>query len=105
MNMNRGAKALLYDGAAEAELAEPSIPTPAPGRVLRLGRVRVPIAGPYRPWATAYRMPDGRVVWCVRVWEVDHPQKRIVPTETLRTFCRINRLPRLLAEIAAIEGR
>ncbi len=103
--MNRGAKALFYESAAEAELARPSIPTPSPGRVVRLGRIRVPIAGPYRPWATAYRMPDGRLVWCLRVWEVDHPEKKVVSTDTLRTFCRINRLPRLLAEIAAIEGR
>ncbi|HEV2165881.1 MAG TPA: hypothetical protein VGS23_02710 [Thermoplasmata archaeon] len=104
--MNQGAKALENEEHAPAELAEPGT---APGpthrtRTVRLGRLRLPIAGPYRPWATAYRLPDGRVVWCLRLWEVDRAVTRCVPTSEVRHFCRINRLGPLEAEVARIAG-
>jgi len=61
--------------------------------------VRVPLAGPYRPWATLYRLPDGRLVWCLRCWEVDRALVRCVSTDVLRTFAELNRLPTLRGEL------
>ena len=104
--MNRRAKALENEGHAPAELANGQVasrPTD-PTRTERLGRLRIPIAGPYRPWATAFRLPDGRVVWCLRLWSLDRPVTRCLPTSTLRTFCRLNRLPTVEAEIARIAA-
>jgi hypothetical protein len=70
-----------------------------PNAVIRVGRVRLPLAGPYRPWATLYRHPDGRTYWTVRLWEIDHPVRRVYRTETLRQFARAQRLDSLLSEI------
>ncbi|MCI4357559.1 MAG: hypothetical protein L3J95_04225 [Thermoplasmata archaeon] len=102
--MNRRANALENAEPPHAELAprpNPVDPT-APGRVERLGRLRLPIAGPYRPWATAYRLPDGRVVWCVRLWSVDRPLLHCLPTSTLRSFCRLNGLAALAVEVERV---
>jgi hypothetical protein len=86
---------------AQAELDR--LTSPGTDRaVRRLGRVRIPLALPYRPWARAYRLPDGRVVWTVRLWESDRPVRRCVPTDTLRAYCRSNRLPAVEAAIDAI---
>jgi hypothetical protein len=105
--MNRRANALENPELAHSELAplRASFDPTVPGRVERLGRLRLPIAGPYRPWATAYRLPDGRVVWCVRLWSVDRPMVHCLPTSTLRSFCRLNRLPALAVEVERIGGR
>ena len=73
------------------------------GRVRRLGSVRLPLGGPYRPKATAYRLPDGRIVWCVRLWAIDRAVRRCVSSETIRRFCRMNRLPSVEAEVVRIE--
>jgi len=80
---------------------------PAPGsyRVLRIGRLRVPLAGAYRPWATLYRMPDGREVWCVRLWEEGGPVRRALSTSTLLGYARRSRLRRLEAQILELRGR
>lgn len=80
-------------------------PSFRPRRVGRIGRVRVPIAGPYRPWATLYRLPDGRALWELRLWEDGRPVRVAVPSATLRGYARRNRLDRLAAEIEALEGR
>jgi hypothetical protein len=85
-----------------AELAEPTRAVPP---VRRVGRLRLPIAGPYRPWATLYVLPDGRRYWLVRLWEVDRVRVRCVPTRVLRSYARINQLPALDAEISALEAR
>jgi hypothetical protein len=69
------------------------------------------LGGPYHPRATLYRFPDGRLLWCLRLWEVDHVERRCASTEELRQFARVNRLPAvraaidLLAEQALVEGR
>lgn len=73
------------------DVDEPA-PAAPPGSVRPLGRVRLPIAGPYRPSARAYRLPDGRVVWCVRLWRVDRPVRTCQTTSTIRAFCRLNGL-------------
>jgi hypothetical protein len=73
--------------------------------VRRIGRVRIPLAGPYRPWATLFRLPDGRLAWCIRLWSVDRAEHRCVGTETLRQFAVLNRLPGLRAEIDALLVR
>ncbi|MGI0129026.1 MAG: hypothetical protein ACREEC_02555 [Thermoplasmata archaeon] len=105
--MNRRAIALENAELAHAELALPEAPFDATvrGRVIRLGRLRLPIAGPYRPWATAYRLPDDRVVWCVRLWSVDRPVVHCVPTSTLRSFCRANRLSAIADEVERLGKR
>jgi len=75
-----------------------------PRRVRALGRVRIPIAGPYRPWATLYRLPDGRRIWCVHLWELDRPVRRCFSTGLLVAFARLNRLEALRAEIERIDA-
>lgn len=76
-----------------------------PRRLRPLGRVRLPLAGPYRPWATLYRFPDGRTLWLVRLWEVDRPVPRLVPTWVLRAFAERNGLPAFRAEVDALVDR
>jgi hypothetical protein len=82
---------------------EPILPEPVQrrptARVVRIGAVRLSLAGPYCPRARLFRLPDGRLVWHVRLWEYDRVVPHIVGTETVRTFARVNGLPRLLDEI------
>jgi hypothetical protein len=70
-----------------------------------VGEVRLPLGGPYLPRARLYQLPDGRLLWRVRLWEVDRAVPRVVSTHVLRTFARVNRLPGLEAEIAALVQR
>jgi len=72
------------------------------GRVLLIGELRLPIAGPYRPRARLYRYPDGRLLWLVRLWEYDRPVPHLVSTAVLREFARVNRLPEVRAEVDAL---
>lgn len=87
----------------DANGIEPNAPQPIPrrttARVRRIGAVRLPIAGPYRPWARLYLFPDGRTVWVVRLWEYDRAVPHALGTPTLRTFARQNRLTALEREI------
>jgi hypothetical protein len=84
-----------------AEPVRPSVADRSLGspRVRRVGRLRLPLAGPYRPWATLYRLPSGYLVWCLGLWHVDHVERRCVSTDTLRWFARLNRFHALLREI------
>jgi hypothetical protein len=82
----------------------PELALCSPDRVRRLGRLRVPLAIGQRPWATAYRLPNGRVVWCVRLRQDGEVVRTVVSTATLRQYARGSRLPGLLAEIAALVG-
>lgn len=82
----------------------PSLPLPehqAP-RVRKVGELRLPIAGPYLPRARLYRYPDGRLLWLVRLWEVDRVVPHLVSTEVLRRFARENGLARLRDEVDAL---
>ena len=85
----------------------PSLPLPerADPRVRKVGELRLPIAGPYRPRARLYRYPDGRLLWLIRLWEVDHVVPHLVSTAVLREFARTNGLALLHAEIDALEHR
>jgi hypothetical protein len=74
----------------------PDIPTAG---VRRVGALRVPLAGPYRPWAVLFRMPDGRLLWSVRLWEVDHVERRLFSTNVLRAYADRSGLARLRSEI------
>lgn len=74
-------------------------------RVITIGELRLPIAGPYRPRARLYLFPDGRLLWQVRLWEYDRPVAHLVRSETLRTFARVNGLASTLAEIDALVQR
>jgi hypothetical protein len=65
----------------------------------------LPIAGPYRPWARLYRLPDGRLGWTVRLWDTDRADLRWVDTEALRTFAAVNRLPSVRTGIDALLER
>jgi len=67
--------------------------------VRHIGELRLPLAGPYRPNARLYLFPDGRLLWMVRLWEVDRPVAHLVRTETLRAFARANGLGDFRAEI------
>ena len=68
-------------------------------RVRRVGALRVPLAGPYYPRATLFRMPDGRLLWSVRLWEGDHVERRLFSTVVLRAFADRSGLSRLRSEI------
>lgn len=83
----------------------PSQPVPrlSRPRVRKVGELRLPIAGPYRPRARLYLWPDGRLLWQVRLWEYDRPVAHLVRTEVLRAFAEANRLPSTLAEIERLH--
>jgi hypothetical protein len=80
-------------------------PRPGSHRVVRIGRVRVPLAGAHRPWASLYRLPDGRELWCVRLWEDGQPVRRTVSTATLLSYARRSRLRQLETEILELGRR
>ncbi|MCI4330849.1 MAG: hypothetical protein L3K19_03245 [Thermoplasmata archaeon] len=79
-----------------AEFAEHPI---VHGAFRRVGRLRLPLGLHHSPWATLYRMPDHRLFWIVRLWEVDRPVRRCVGTSTIRRFCDVNHLPELRARV------
>jgi hypothetical protein len=81
---------------------EHPVATPAPAPVRRLGRVRVPIALGRAPWATLYELPDHRLTWCVRLWELDRPVTRCVPTARLLAYARHSGLVALEREVRAL---
>ena len=70
-----------------------------------IGRVRVPIAGPYRPWARLYRLPDLRRVWIVRLWDRTRAVRRVTSTAALLEFARVNQLPALAARVRSLDLR
>lgn len=70
--------------------------------VRRVGRLRLPLAGPYRPWATLYRFPDGRTLWVVRLWDVDRAVRRVYATATVRQWAARQGLVSLVAEVDAL---
>jgi hypothetical protein len=72
-------------------------------RVTYIGRVRVPIAGPYRPWARLYRLPDLRLVWVVRLWESTRAVHRLTSTRALLTYARLSGLSQLAERIQSLE--
>ncbi len=74
-------------------------------RVRKIGEIRLPIAGPYRPRARLYLFPDGRLLWHVRLWEHDRPVAHLVRTDTLRTFALVNGLRTTLEEVDALDRR
>lgn len=98
-NHERFARPEIADPTGSSERAEP---LPRPPEVRRVGRLRLPLAGPYRPWATLYRYPDGRTYWVVRLWEVDRAVRRVYTTAALRTWVVRQRLPGLLRELDAL---
>jgi hypothetical protein len=71
-------------------------------RVREIGELRLPIAGPYRPTARLYLFPDGRLLWHLRLWELDRPVGHLVRTAVLRRFAVLNGLDPLLARIDLI---
>jgi len=77
----------------------------ARSRVRRVGELRLPIAGPYRPRARLYLYPDGRLLWLVRLWEGDRAVPHLVASAVLREFARVNGLPQLRSEIDALVER
>jgi len=50
-------------------------------------------------------LPDGRLLWRIRLWEYDRVVVRIASTDALRTFARINRLPSIRTEIDRLVER
>ncbi len=88
-------------------------PEPIPAEPVRpnvdlrhvVAAVRLPLAGPYRPWARLVRDPDGRLAWVVRLWEGDRAVARVVETETLRRFAERSGLGDLARRIDAIVAQ
>jgi hypothetical protein len=85
----------------------PSLPLPERRlpRVRKVGELRLPIAGPYRPRARLYRYPDGRLLWLVRLWDRDRAVAHLVTTAVLREFARVNGLAGLRADVDALVER
>jgi hypothetical protein len=73
--------------------------------VAYVGRLRLPIAGPYRPWARLYRLPDRRRLWVVRLWENDGAVRRLVSTGQLLEFARLNGLRGVAARIRSLDRK
>lgn len=82
----------------------PEFVSPDPRLVRRLGRVQVPLSLTLQPWATAYRLPSGRTVWCVRLPRYGEVVRSVVSTRRLREFARRSGLVELEAAIAEIVG-
>jgi len=93
----------------DAPRIEPNASQPVPRRtnlrVRAIGELRLPLAGPYRPRARLYLLPDGRLEWVVRLWDVDRPVAGTYSTATLRRFARANQLVALEGEIDALVRR
>jgi hypothetical protein len=85
--------------------ASQPIPRRIRSRVRRIGELRIPIAGPYRPRARLYLFPDGRTTWVVRLWEYDRPVVHTMGSEVLREYARRNGLAELRAEIDRLTAR
>ncbi|MFZ1022804.1 MAG: hypothetical protein WAN87_01550 [Thermoplasmata archaeon] len=88
--------------------AKPLTPRPRISRghrARRLGSARVPIAGPYRPLATLYQFPDGRLLWTLRLWEEERVVLRVFVTSVLLRYARLNHLASLEAELEALLSR
>jgi hypothetical protein len=85
--------------------ASQPIPRRTRPRVRRIGELRLPIAGPYRPRARLYLFPDGRTTWVVRLWEYDRAVVRTVSSAVLREYARRSGLGSLDAEIARLTAR
>lgn len=73
--------------------------------VAYVGRLRVPIAGPYRPWARLYRLPDRRLVWVVRLWDRDRAVRRVLSTRVLLEFARLNGYHALSSRVRRLDRR
>jgi hypothetical protein len=85
--------------------ASQPVPCRTPSRVRRIGDVRLPLAGPYRPRARLYLYPDGRLLWYVRLWDTDRAVPHLVRTSTLVGFARANGLRATLAEVERLDAR
>ncbi|HTT26538.1 MAG TPA: hypothetical protein VMH90_06225 [Thermoplasmata archaeon] len=79
--------------------------SPDPVRPRPLARIRVPLTLTVQPWATLYRLPDGRRWWCLRLREDGEIRTRCVSTARLRAYARASRLPALEAAIDAALSR
>ncbi len=105
--METGAEALAVNKElVSGELVWTNVSTFAlrKAKARRLGEVRIPLALAYRPKAAAWRLPDGRTLWCVRLWEFDRPTTRVVSTATLARYCRRSRLVVLAGAVERIGG-
>jgi hypothetical protein len=72
--------------------------------VRRLGRVRVPLSLSQRPWATAYRLPSGQTIWCLRLWTGTRTVPVVLTTAALRRYAQQSRFRRLVAAVDAIAA-
>lgn len=96
--------AKLEKSPPEPVLCQPVLRrTTTPARLI--GAVRLPLAGPYRPWARLYARSDGTLDWQVRLWEIDRAVVHHVDSDTLRTFARLNGLRELAEEVEALLER
>jgi hypothetical protein len=90
-------------------LDDASGPIPEPlethPQVAYIGRVRIPIAGPYRPWARLYRLPDLRLVWIVRLWDRTRAVRRVTSTSALLEFAQVNGLWELATRVRSLDHR
>jgi len=79
----------------------PALPLPHAARLV--GRVRVPVTLTVRPWARLYELPDGRRLWCVRLWEHGEVVTRCLAPSTLRRYARASGLRELERDLREVE--
>ncbi len=99
--------------SSEGATQDPSQPVPElctwaaaskAARVTRLARLRVPVTLTARPWATLYRLPDGRRLWCLRLWDGNAPRRRCVTTARLLEYARASGLRELERALRAADA-
>ena len=91
-------------GHVLAELAKSSTSFLEAATVRPIGRLRIPLTLTHRPWATLYRLPDGRRWWIVRLWETDRPVARRLSTAALRAYALANHFVELATEIDRLDA-
>ncbi len=74
-------------------------------RLRRVGSVRIPLAGPYCPRAHLLALPDGRLLWWIRLWELDRAVPHLVPTDRLLRYARASGLADLERDLRALVRR
>jgi hypothetical protein len=102
--MSRNSRAARRSPEPVRAASDEHATAPFEGRVRRVARVRVPLSLTCRPWANAYRLPNGTTVWCLRLWQDGHLERVVVSTASLRAYAVRSGLRTLAAAIERAAG-
>lgn len=84
---------------------DPTVPCRAPPRLRPRAEVRVPLTLTVRPRARLYRLPDGRLLWCLRLPEDGVVRTRCVDSARLLRYARSSGLAELEADLVEALAR